>query len=152
MFLRIAKIADLTQISLIENDAGFHPRSEQQLKKSIQTHRVWVIAANDNDVAGFAIFQQLLDEVELLNIVIAKNEQGKGLGRQLLDEALSLLRAEKSSKCLLEVGHKNHGAIKLYSSMGFEKVGVRKNYYTLPSGSQDALLFVKLLQQEIDHE
>ena len=47
----------------------------------------------------------------------------------------------KSDAVFLEVRRSNGAAISLYTSLGFENIGVRKNYYKLPT--EDALLYKK---------
>jgi [ribosomal protein S18]-alanine N-acetyltransferase len=41
---------------------------------------------------------------------------------------------------LLEVRPSNSAAIQLYHSVGFNEIGVRKNYYPAPQGREDALM------------
>lgn len=137
--VRKAQISDLDAILAIEQADGFHPRSSKQLLQSLQQHQVWVLS--DDEVVAFAIFQCILDEAELLNIVLKNNYQSQGLGKQLLTQCLDALQRQNILTCLLEVGDKNISAQQLYLRLGFEKIAVRKNYYRLASGVQDALIF-----------
>jgi len=41
---------------------------------------------------------------------------------------------------LLEVRPSNHTAIQLYHSVGFNEIGVRKDYYPAHNGREDALI------------
>ena len=65
-----------------------------------------------------------------------------GVGRELVKALFSEL-AGVSDALFLEVRASNFAAISLYTSLGFEKVGVRKNYYKLPT--EDAILYKKEL-------
>ena len=42
-----------------------------------------------------------------------------------------------SSRCFLEVAESNSSAIKLYSALGYLKVGQRNNYYKFVDGRKD---------------
>ena len=52
-----------------------------------------------------------------------------------------------SKKIFLEVRVSNEPAIGLYIKSGFKRVSVRKNYYRLPFGREDALVMSKRLKK-----
>ncbi len=52
-----------------------------------------------------------------------------GLGRALLQEAISLLRASGAKRLYLEVEDGNEAALKLYRGVGAVPVGKRPGYY-----------------------
>ena len=88
---------------------------------------------------GFLIFNQVVDEAELLNIAVKRSFQGEGLGACLLDYCLAEVSASAVS-LFLEVRVSNFPAIALYEGRGFRPVGVRKAYYHSESGREDALI------------
>ena len=137
--VRKAQLSDLDSIFAIEQAHGFNPRSLKQLLFSLEHHQVWVLA--NDQVIAFAVFQCVLDEAELLNIVLNKAFQGQGLAKQLLSQSLESLQQQGILQCLLEVGESNLTAQGLYRTLGFKEIAVRKNYYHLASGVQDALIF-----------
>ena len=52
-----------------------------------------------------------------------------------------------SNKILLEVRASNAAAIKLYLDFGFKEIGLRKDYYRLPEGREDALVMSKQINR-----
>lgn len=136
---RLATLADLPALVAIENAAGFNHWTETQLRDSINSHIVYVVESHAV-VAGFAIFSAVLDEAELLNIAVAPQEQGKGLGKALLAYGLSILLRQGLQQCFLEVGVSNATAIHLYRQCGFQQTGLRKNYYQHVNTSEDAMV------------
>lgn len=72
-------------------------------------------------------------EYEIHTVGIDPLLQGHGFGRKLV-EALLAAADEAPGDVFLEVRVDNEPAIGLYESLGFEKVGLRKNYYR-PSGA-----------------
>ncbi len=44
---------------------------------------------------------------------------------------------------VLEVRPSNHAAVHLYTSLGFELVDIKKNYYKDKDGCEDAMFFKK---------
>jgi ribosomal-protein-alanine N-acetyltransferase len=108
--------------------------------------RVLVVPAGaQQEVAGFAECQLVLDEGHLLNIAIAPAWQRRGLGTLLLASVLAELQTLGCSRCLLEVRRANDQAVRLYERAGFRLDGVRKDYYPAPATAggerEDALLY-----------
>ncbi len=97
---------------------------------------------------GFYLFQQVLDELTLVNICIAPEQQRQGYGEQLLEQALTQALAKQGAICFLEVRGQNCAAIKLYEKCGFAEYGLRPDYYPAITGNgrEDALLMSLMLQ------
>ncbi len=95
---------------------------------------------------GFAIGRAILDEAELLTIAVHPDQQGKGVGRQLLAmfEAEALSRG--ATHAFLEVAQDNETALALYLSDGWAESGRRAGYYARQKGDAvDAILLRKQL-------
>jgi ribosomal-protein-alanine N-acetyltransferase len=111
------------------------------------THACRVLVGADeqiHEVLGFAEFQLVVDECQLFNIAIAREFQGQGLGRKLLQLVLKEARDAGCTSCFLEVRRSNDAAIALYAALGFVLVGMRKDYYPPMQPGQareDALLY-----------
>ena len=58
-------------------------------------------------------------------------------------------RAARAERIFLEVRPSNHVAYRLYEQLGFNEIGVRKDYYPAFSGREDALVLAKELLPEI---
>ena len=63
------------------------------------------------------------------------------MGRRLLQYLLDQARAARMRDAFLEVRPSNNGAIHLYESMGFVRVGVRKGYYQGSPVREDAWVY-----------
>ncbi len=63
----------------------------------------------------------------------------------LLDRA----RAAGMYEAFLEVRPSNTAAARLYYSLGFEQVGVRRGYYQATVGREDAAVLRRVLSQEV---
>ncbi len=137
--IRLAVAEDLTALVNIENAAGFNHWSASQLEESLQNHTIYVVE-ECGELSGFAIFQNIIDEVELLNIVVSPAQQGQGIGKALLLYALKIYNAQNIERCFLEVAVNNLAAVALYTRLGFEQVGLRKNYYDTAQGKIDAII------------
>lgn len=85
----------------------------------------------DGAVVGYAGLAVHGEEAEVQTIGVDPMAQGGGRGRVLLED---LLRWAGDRRVLLEVRTDNVAALGLYTSVGFERIGLRRNYYQ-PSGA-----------------
>jgi ribosomal-protein-alanine N-acetyltransferase len=92
-------------------------------------------------VLAYCSFQTVVDEMHIHNLAVDPARQGRGLGRRLLQLALDLGARRGAERALLEVRQSNWAAQRLYRSLGFQGVAVRRGYYTFPS--EDALILEK---------
>ena len=89
--------------------------------------RLWIYEVNNN-VIGFIIDMKYEDEISLLNIAIHKCLQGMGHGLKMLKKYIRSLPGKYS--IYLEVNKNNIKALNLYTKLNFERVSIRKSYYT----------------------
>ena len=77
-----------------------------------------VVAINDGQVVGTALTTLFGSDVATSNMIIVEQEmQGRGLGRQLMDEILSTAMGRESRLVATDIG------LPLYTKLGFEVTG-----------------------------
>ncbi len=91
------------------------------------------------DLGGFALAQVAADEAEILTLGVKPSWQRKGIGLRLIEGLRRAGRNAGAKSLYLDVAESNTAALALYRKGGFEVVGRRKGYYTLPSGREDAI-------------
>ena len=131
----------------IEINSNPVPWTEKNFLDCLRKEYYCLIQEFDNEVSGFAIQTISLDESHLLNIGIREEFRNKGLGQDLLDQIVHASKSMGSKKIFLEVRVSNEPAIELYSKSGFKRVSIRKSYYRLPDGREDALVMAKKLKK-----
>lgn len=132
---------DLSQMVSIEGKAHSHPMSEGNLADSFgRLYRVLGLKTETNILIGFAIIQQIVDEVTLIDICIDPAEQGHGYGRLLLNGVVDVAKSSGAVVIMLEVRESNAAARHLYQQAGFTESGRRRGYYSSAEGKEDALL------------
>ncbi|MEL1250782.1 GNAT family N-acetyltransferase [Aurantiacibacter gilvus] len=101
-----------------------------------------------DEVTGFALTRQVLDEEEILLIAIRPRFRGQGKGKTLLQDVIDAARARSVARIFLEMRDGN-SAEHLYRSFGFEKIGHRPGYYRgAVGGPIDAITFAKALTRQ----
>lgn len=143
--LRKLTAADAPALYAIEQMANPFPWSLRQFQDSFAIGDFgWGMERGAETVnktlIGFILFSHVIDEATLLNIVIHPQWRRHGFARELLLFGLRELTQRGATRCLLEVRVSNFGAIELYSSLGFEVDGKRRDYYPAHEGREDALL------------
>lgn len=139
MMIRAITADDLTAIVSIQQSAGYNSWSEAQITASMQEGNHFLLEVAEA-IVGFSLYQSVLDESELLNIVVAADQQGQGYGKKILLLSLRQLNKAGIERCFLEVARSNQAAISLYEKIGFEHISIRKNYYQQGESREDALV------------
>ena len=80
-------------------------------------------------MVGFILSRLAAGEAEILSIVVAPAQRGRGYARPLLDLHLRRLAGLGVRSIFLEVDEHNATARALYRRAGFYDVGQRKSYY-----------------------
>jgi tRNA threonylcarbamoyl adenosine modification protein YeaZ/ribosomal-protein-alanine acetyltransferase len=103
-----------------------------------------IIVSSQNTPMGFVLFRKAADEAEILTICTRPAFRQKGHGKLLMQHLETLLKSGDVKSLFIEVAVSNKAALALYASCGFEKAGMRKNYYERHGGKrEDALIMRK---------
>lgn len=98
------------------------------------------VAIEAEKPVGFFFGWLVADDVELLAIGVLQPYRQKGVGRALLQAAVTAAKQAGAKTIYLEVGVSNESARTLYMSCGFEIMSRRARYYHHPDGSyEDAI-------------
>lgn len=142
MIIERMKGEHLNSVMKIERESFTHPWSEESFLSELRKPTSHLFVATENDeVLGYAVLETVLDEGSLLIIAVDKTHRKKGIAKALFSGLEKTAREKELSFITLEVRVSNVNAINLYTSLGFTKVAVRKNYYSKPI--EDALLMTK---------
>ena len=130
---------DIPQIALIGEECFSQPWSENALKEFSESAFSHIITAFfDGVVAGYITYSQIFEEIQIANVAVKKDFRRMGLGNALIHHLISSGNNDGCEVITLEVRASNVAAIALYENNGFERVGVRKNFYSNPK--EDAIL------------
>ena len=104
--------------------------------------RCWV-AARAGAVCAFVVTRTAADELEVLNIAVARNARRQGAATGLLEAAFAEARANGIESAFLEVRESNAQAVSFYARLGFHETARRAKYYRDPV--EDALILSRHL-------
>ena len=134
MIVRRARLADQEAVLRIERQSMLDPWSAPQIAAElVVVNGIGWVAEADGLVCGYVFFRVCAPESELLRLAVAPSWRRKGVGRNLMEEALSFLKdLQGCNCCMLEVRATNEEAQRLYLQADFVRIGRRKAYYSHP--------------------
>jgi ribosomal-protein-alanine N-acetyltransferase len=91
-----------------------------------------IIHEPDQKVAGYIMYWQIRDEVQINNIALHPDFRGRGSGEAALKAILNEVRGKGATFVTLEMRPSNMPAVSLYRKLGFKILGTRKSYYSNP--------------------
>ena len=97
--------------------------SEANLKEQM-THGHQYLLAYDGDTAvGYVSVEQQEEHLfHLQKIYVLPDRQGEGLGRQLFEAAIALIKSQHPGACAMELNvNRNNRAVTFYERMGMHK-------------------------------
>lgn len=146
MTIREAENKDIESIVSIARESQYISLTENTLKDYMYNSFNKVIISEDdtNKIIGFLIFSFIFPEAEIIDIAVSKNSQRSGCGHLLINYLINYLKTNNGKKIILEVNNDNENACKFYMNFGFNKDGIRKNYYTYPKKADGVLMSLNL--------
>ncbi|WP_062051018.1 ribosomal protein S18-alanine N-acetyltransferase [Bacillus sp. JCM 19034] len=137
---RFMTVDDLEDVMKVERDAFTTPWEPaiflQELTSNQFAH--YIVYEEDGHIFGYCGMWVIMEEAQITNFGIHSSHRGQGHGEKLLRYVLAFLRHLGVSKVSLEVRVSNYVAQQLYKKVGFQKGGIRKNYYA--DNQEDALV------------
>ncbi len=124
---------DVPAVAAIEKDCFSEPWSEQGFLDGMDNSAIFLVAEDEGEIVGYIGMYVMPPEGEITNVAVAKEARGSGTGAALV-EAMQQRAAEHGvERIVLEVRVSNDPAIHVYEKRGFTTIGVRKNFYRLPT-------------------
>ena len=128
----------LKAVAELEQRAYSVPWSAESVADTLSYDHNFIITASSGEkLAGYLIFNLIMDQSELLRITVDETLRNNGIGRKLMDSYINEIK-DVAESSLLEVRASNVPATALYESCGYEMLATRKGYYSEPV--EDALV------------
>ncbi len=128
-FARTMRSSDLDLVVQNEVAAYEHPWTKRIFIDCLRAgYQCWVLA-NKHKIIAHGVMSVAIGECHLLTLCVHPDYQRLGYGRKLFLLLLDRAHKLEASECFLEVRASNESAINLYRSLGFTRIGERKNYY-----------------------
>lgn len=131
----VLSAAGLTHVPLL---AALHGRAFEEawdeeafatLLATPGTAALFARAHEEGPPIGLVLWRQAADEAEILSLAVLPEARGAGVARALMRAVMAALAKTPCQALFLEVGADNEAACRLYTRLGFRRVGTRPGYY-----------------------
>jgi ribosomal-protein-alanine N-acetyltransferase len=139
---------DIPVVAAIERAGYQFPWSDGIFRDCLRVGYVCRVVEVNGETAGYGIMSVGAGEAHVLNICIRDEYRCRGLARKMLLYLLERARIAGMYEAFLEVRPTNTAAARLYHSLGFEQVGIRRGYYQATVGREDAHVLRRVLYPE----
>lgn len=135
MIIRDATIHDLDAVWAIESAVfGAEAWSLEAMRSELEgDFRRYVVllegSGEASQVVGYAGLLVIGTDGDIQTIAVSPGARGSGHGRRLMNTLLDEAGTRGATQVFLEVRADNPVARALYSSQGFEEIGIRPRYY-----------------------
>lgn len=132
----------VAQVAALEAICFADPWSEKSVASELTNPlSLWLVALDDDRVAGYVGSQSVMGESDMMNVAVHPDYRRQGIAEKLCLSLVEALSGKGNHSLTLEVRASNAPAKALYEKLGFQQVGLRKNYYRNPR--EDALILRK---------
>lgn len=135
----------LAGAAFVEELCFAEPWSAKSLEILLGERGVGFAALLDGEVVAYGGMLTVLDEGQITNIAVSPAHRRKGLGRAVLGALEEYAKDNGVVLLSLEVRESNAAARSLYRADGWREVGLRKNFYKLPT--ENAVIMIKELKE-----
>jgi ribosomal-protein-alanine N-acetyltransferase len=132
--------ADLDAVLAIESVSHIHPWTQGNFSDSLAAGHWAYCVRPQLEVAvrgsyldpeilwAYCILFPAVDELHLLNITVSPKFRRLGIGAKMMHAIEGVAAQQKMPRIILEVRPSNINAMQLYQALGYEQIGLRKNY------------------------
>lgn len=139
------ELSDLQEVAEIEKTIFSQPWSEQGFAQALaMKENEYVVAEQEGQVVGYCGYYGTLDEGEITNVAVKEAFRCCGIGCEMVKHLLEKAKMRGIGRMVLEVRLSNESAIHVYEKLGFKRLGIRKNFYEMPT--EDALIMECILE------
>jgi ribosomal-protein-alanine N-acetyltransferase len=137
--------ADLPEVVRIERASYAFPWTEGIFRDCLRVNYFCRVIEVGGLIVGHGVMSVGAAEAHLLNVCVEEPYRCRGLGGRLLKHLLRAAAAAGALEAYLEARPSNLSAIRLYQSLGFRQIGVRRGYYQAIGGREDAIVLKRAI-------
>jgi len=143
--IRPMRWEDLPAVLRNEERSYEFPWTLSIFRDCLRVGYVCCVIEGPRGLIGHGLMSVGAGECHLLNICVHPEYQRRGLGVRMVEHLLVEARRRGVRMALLEVRVSNVAAYRLYLKLGFDEIGLRKEYYPAREGREDAVLLAREL-------
>lgn len=137
---RAMQVEDLPAVMEIEENVYEFPWTLGIFNDCLANGYLTTLYIYQHKILAYSVAQYVVDECHLLNLCVVQGVRNQGLGAKMVQQQINQARKNDMGSIFLEVRASNVAAIHLYEKLGFNEIGLRRDYYPARNGREDALV------------
>jgi ribosomal-protein-alanine N-acetyltransferase len=137
--------ADIPEVVRIERASYAFPWTEGIFRDCLRVNYFCRVIEIGASIVGHGVMSVGAAEAHLLNICVEEAYRCRGIGGRLLKHMLRAAASAGAIEAFLEARPSNLSAIRLYQSLGFRQIGIRRGYYQAIGGREDAIVLKRAI-------
>ena len=99
------------------------------VSKYLESSEIHIALLNNKIIASMVLYPLDQATLEIKNIAVASEFQGRGIGQRLLKEATQIAVAKTASNIIIGTSNSSIGQLYLYQKTGFEITDIKYNFF-----------------------
>lgn len=104
--------------------------SKKLIDEYLESSSVFTARKNGEIVGIIVLFPLSADTAEIKNIAVRPENQGQGVGKYLIENAVQIALVNKQRTICIGTANSSIGQLYLYQKLGFELTEIRRNFFT----------------------
>ena len=104
--------------------------SPEQIASYIRRGMIYVATCNRNIVGVYVLLETRPKTIEIMNIAVSEDMQGKGIGKQLLQHAIATAKDQNVYTLEIGTGNSSIFQLALYQKYGFRIFSIDFDYFS----------------------
>jgi len=103
----------------------------EAIDKYISTSEIYLLEQDDKMIAVYALWPLSKQQIEIKNIAVHEDYQGRGIGRFLLKDAENKAKERGYREIIIGTPDSAIKQLSIYKKAGFEEFSIKKDFFTL---------------------
>ncbi|WP_025784562.1 GNAT family N-acetyltransferase [Sporosarcina sp. D27] len=105
--------------------------SIKMIEEYVEKGDCFVAESNQRIIGAYVLLQTSSGHVELMNVAVAEDLQGRGIGKKLVLDAIQVAGSHGYTTLHVATGNSSIGQLALYQKCGFRIVGVEPDHFVV---------------------
>lgn len=103
--------------------------SRKMVKEYVDRGQGFIAEIGKEIIGAFVLLPTRPGTVEIMNIAVAEENRGRGIGKQLIEEAIKISKKRKYKTIEVGTGNSSVGQLVLYQKCGFRITGIDSDFF-----------------------
>ncbi len=105
--------------------------SIKRVKEYTKNGECFVAEFEQRTIGAYVLLQTCNGNAELMNVAVSEDLQGKGIGKNLVLDAIQVAKNHRNTAIHVATGNSSIGQLALYQKCGFRIVGVDQDHFVI---------------------